>query len=62
MRRRGVRVTEIDIDEHPELARRHGVTQLPTYVVLEDGVEVRRTGNILLLLKILAALLKLFIL
>lgn len=33
----GVRVTRIDVDEHPELARQYGVTTVPTYVYRESG-------------------------
>ena len=61
LRRRGVNVMEIDIDENPALAGKYGVRSVPTYVVLEDGVETHRTGNILILLKIIATLLSLVI-
>jgi thiol-disulfide isomerase/thioredoxin len=61
LRRRGVNVIEIDIDENPALASRYGVRSVPTYVVLEDGIETHRTGNILILLKIIATLLSLVI-
>jgi len=61
MRRRGVKVTEIDADEHPELLRKYGVRELPTYIVLEDGIEVERTGNILLVLRILSIILRIAI-
>ena len=56
MRRRGVKVTEIDADEHPELVRQYGITQLPTYIVLEDGVEVKRAGDISLIVSIVSVI------
>lgn len=62
LRERGVEVIEIDYDTNPGLVRQYHVRKLPTYVVLKDGVEVRRTGSILLLIKILALVLKLFLL
>ena len=61
LRRRGVNIIEIDIDENPALASKYGVRSVPTYFVLEDGVETHRTGNILILLKIIAKLLSLVI-
>jgi thioredoxin 1 len=61
MRRRGVKVTEIDIDEDPQLARQYKVRQVPTYVVLEDGVEIQRTSDICDLVKFLVAILKIAI-
>jgi len=60
LRRRGVEVVEIDYDAQPEMARQYQVRRLPTYVVLKDGTEVNRTGDILLLIRILRFLLKLF--
>ena len=61
MRKRGVKVTEIDVDEHPELARQYKVTRLPTYIVLEDGVEIERTGDIILIITIVSSILKIVI-
>jgi thioredoxin 1 len=61
MRRRGVKVTEIDIDENPQLARQYKVRQVPTYVMLEDGVEIQRTSDICDLVKFLVAFLKIAI-
>ena len=60
LRQRGVEVIEIDYDARPELARKYRVRRLPTYVVLKDGEEVERTESILLLIKILRFLLRLF--
>jgi len=60
LRRRGVDVVEIDCDARPELVRQYRVRRLPTYVVLKDDTEVKRTGDILLLIKILRFLLRLF--
>ncbi len=61
MRQRGVKITEIDWDEHPEIFRKYGVTRMPTYIVLEDGVEVERTEDIILIIGILSAILKIVI-
>jgi len=50
-------IQTIDVDEQPELARRFHVRNLPTYVVLQDGVEVHRTGDVSTLSAILIGLL-----
>jgi thiol-disulfide isomerase/thioredoxin len=60
-RRKGIKVTEIDVDKHPELARKYGIKRLPTYIVLEDGKEIKRTGDIILVVTILSAILKVVI-
>jgi thiol-disulfide isomerase/thioredoxin len=60
LRRRGVEVVEIDYDARPDLVRKYRVRRLPTYIVLEDGEEVERTESILLLIKILRFLMRLF--
>jgi len=60
LRRRGVKVVEIDYDARPDLVRKYRVRRLPTYIVLKDGKEVERTSNILLLIKILRFILRLF--
>lgn len=52
----GVNVRSVDADAEPNMLKRHRVTRLPTYVVLEDGVEQHRTGDIVALLKILKTL------
>lgn len=46
LRREGLKISTIDADAHPELLHRHGVKLLPTYIVLEKGVEVKRSGDI----------------
>ena len=60
LRRQGVEVVEIDYDARPDLVRKYRVRRLPTYIVLKDGEEVERTESILLLIKILRFLLRLF--
>jgi thiol-disulfide isomerase/thioredoxin len=62
MRQQGIKVTIIDYDENPAMFRQYGVTQMPTYVVLEDGVEVERTGSIVAVLSIISVILKIVIL
>lgn len=57
LRREGVKVTEIDVRANPELARKYQITRTPTFVVLEDGVEVERTNSISLLITILVKVL-----
>ena len=37
----------VDSDEHPDLVSRYGITALPTIVLLEDGREIDRTGQVL---------------
>ena len=37
----------VDSDEHPDLVSGYGITALPTIVLLEDGREIDRTGQIL---------------
>jgi thiol-disulfide isomerase/thioredoxin len=61
MRRQGVKVTVIDADENPELIKKHRVKKLPTYIVLEDGVEIERTGDIILIVTIIAKVLKILV-
>ncbi len=46
LRREGLNISTIDADERPQLLDRYGVKLLPTYIVLEKGVEVKRSGNI----------------
>ena len=60
LRRCGVEVVEIDYDARPDLVRKYQVRRLPTYIVLKNGEEVERTESILLLIKILRFILKLF--
>ncbi len=42
----GVKVTIIDIDRQPELARQYGITSVPTYFVLVDGKQDLRTQDV----------------
>jgi thiol-disulfide isomerase/thioredoxin len=60
LRRRGIDVVEIDYDARSDLVRKYRVRRLPTYIVLKDGEEVERTERILLLIKILRFILRLF--
>lgn len=57
LRRQGVKITEIDIAERQDLARKYQIEVLPTYVVLENGVEVQRTNSILAIIAIVKWLL-----
>jgi thiol-disulfide isomerase/thioredoxin len=57
MRKQGLKVTEINIRERPDLARKYQIVQTPTFVVLEDGVEIERTSDIVLLVTILVKVL-----
>ena len=60
LRRHGVEVVEIDYDARPDLVRKYRVRRLPTYIVLKNGEEVERTGSIMMLIKIIRFLLRLF--
>ena len=60
LRRQGVEVVEIDYDARPDLVRKYRVRRLPTYIVLKDGKEVERTESILVLIKIIRFLFRLF--
>lgn len=57
LRRQGVKITEINVDEQPDLAARYNIQSLPTYVVLENGTEVQRTQSITAILAIVKWLL-----
>jgi len=61
MRRRNVKVTVIDADEQPQLLKEYRVKSLPTYIVYQDDVEIKRTGDIILVVTILAKILKILI-
>lgn len=61
MRRRGVKVTEIDCDTQRSVARKYKVEQLPTYILLQDGVEIERTGSITLIVAAIMSILKIVI-
>lgn len=38
-------ITNVDIDQNPDLTRKHNVRSVPTLVFLQDGKEVeRKTG------------------
>lgn len=38
----GIKIRRINIDKHPELARKYNVKRLPTTIVMEDGEEQDR--------------------
>jgi thiol-disulfide isomerase/thioredoxin len=57
MRRQGLTVTEVWYHEKPELFQQYGVSSTPTFIILEDGVEIERTGDIVLLITILVKIL-----
>ena len=42
LRAKGYPIRKVDVDREPALAQRHGVTSLPTFVMLADGREVGR--------------------
>lgn len=42
----GVKVRRIDVDLEPDLAKQYGITSVPTYVIREQGKEVKRTQDI----------------
>ena len=45
-------VTEVDIDENFEEAKKYNIRGVPTLLLLEDGVEVKRTSGVLMANKI----------
>jgi len=57
MKKQGLKVTEVWYHENPELFRQYEVSTTPTFIVLEDGIEIERTGDIVLLLTILVKVL-----
>jgi thiol-disulfide isomerase/thioredoxin len=57
MRKQGFTVTEVWYHEHPEMFQEYGVASTPTFIILEDGVEIERTGDIVLLVTILVKIL-----
>lgn len=61
LRRQGVKITIIDADEQPQLLKEYRIKSLPTYIVYEDGVEIKRTGSIMLVVTIIAKILKIVI-
>ena len=40
-----VPISEIDIDDKPELAQEFGIRSVPTMVMLEENIEVKRASN-----------------
>ena len=47
-----VQYEDVDIDENMELAKKYGIRGVPTLVLLEDDVEVKRTSGVLMADKI----------
>ena len=37
-----VEVIKVNVDEHPDLARRYGVMSIPTIIFMKDGQELRK--------------------
>lgn len=58
LRKQGMKVTEVDIYKHPDLTHQYQITKTPTFIVLENGVEIERTSSIsaliIILVKVLA--------
>jgi len=42
----GVEVQVIDIDKRPDLARKYGVTSVPTYFIYISGHSIQRTNDV----------------
>lgn len=62
LRKSGAKITIVDYDVNPEIFKEYGVTQMPTYIVLdEDGNEVQRTGSIFTVLSLLSVMLRVFL-
>ena len=47
-----VQYEDVDIDENMELAKKYGIRGVPTLVLLEDDVEIKRTSGVLMADKI----------
>jgi thioredoxin 1 len=47
-----VEVKEVDIDDNFDEAKKYNIRGVPTLVLLEDGVEVKRTSGVLMADKI----------
>jgi hypothetical protein len=47
-----VDVQIIDIDQHPDLARKHGITSVPTFIIYICGKEPVRTNDILVVVSL----------
>lgn len=61
---KGIKIRRIDIDEHPELMKKHNIRVIPTTLFMEDDEEQdREEGNITLLsiFKLLGDTLKVFL-
>ncbi|MEM7812310.1 MAG: trypsin-like peptidase domain-containing protein [Planctomycetota bacterium] len=43
---RGFPIREVEVTEHPEVARRYGVTAYPTFMLVDDGREVTRVTGV----------------
>ena len=43
----GVPIREIDIDEDMDSAVKYGVRGVPTMILVEDGVEIKRTTGVM---------------
>lgn len=43
----GIPVREVDIDDQFELANTYSIRSVPTLVLLEDGVEVKRKSGVM---------------
>jgi thioredoxin 1 len=42
-----IQITEVDIDTEFDLAAKYNIRSVPTMVMLEDGIEIRRvTGSV----------------
>jgi len=53
LEKQGVKIRRVDIDENPTLAAKYHVTSVPTYLVLRNGKEVKRTQNAGILARLL---------
>lgn len=42
----GVEVVEVDVDEDMEMAVKYNIRGVPTLVLLDDGIEVKRTSGV----------------
>ncbi len=51
LQNQGLKITIIDADTQPEKLKRYGVKLLPTYIILKDGIEIKRTNNVYTLRK-----------
>ena len=42
----GVDIRRVDVDRYPDETKKWGVESIPTFIVLHDGLEVARTGDV----------------